>query len=256
MTFNEFTSESLAGQRHRVQKAGMEVSESLLTFSLVYEDREVVLQLSEYYTVEFLKIKIHKIFGIPPHQQKICGWKKIPENENTILQVCAEQGDGISNLTIRKSICNNMDQAGMSNGLNNTDNSMEAESSIICITKLLQQGLDFSKITFHSCTLGNAINEACFSPFRERKCRKALLLYLHNEEDRFSSAFCENLNNPEVSKILKESFFLLGWSISESKYETVLVRALNDFSDLSDLTSLVTKKNCSCDTYSAYKQLS
>ncbi|KAJ8965251.1 hypothetical protein NQ314_004263 [Rhamnusium bicolor] len=72
--------------------------------------------------------------------------------------------------------------------------------------------------------------------------RKSLLLYLHNGSDPFSTIFCENLKKPEIIEILNRNFFLLGWDVEETKYQSALVQALNNCSTLSNLVNMINSK--------------
>ncbi|KAJ8963975.1 hypothetical protein NQ314_005234 [Rhamnusium bicolor] len=72
--------------------------------------------------------------------------------------------------------------------------------------------------------------------------RRVLCLYLHNESEKFSTIFCENLKRAEVAEVINRSFFFLGWDVEETKYQSALVRALSNCSDLSSLVSIVHSK--------------
>lgn len=55
----------------------------------------------------------------------------------------------------------------------------------------------------------------------------------------------ENLKKPQVIEILKRNFFILGWDIEETKYQTALLRALEECSDLSSFVEVI---NCKIST--------
>lgn len=69
-----------------------------------------------------------------------------------------------------------------------------------------------------------------------------MCLYLHNENDKFSSILCENLKKTEVIEILNRNFFFLGYDIEEAHYQSALMKALYRCHDLSSLIPMVESK--------------
>ncbi|XP_018563411.1 uncharacterized protein LOC108905115 [Anoplophora glabripennis] len=212
----------------------MENESSKLNFSLLYETHETSLQLLKTDTVGKLKVEIHKLYGISPEEQVIDGWRNVPNSDKEVLQDCA-QLDDITNLVI-KSIEDKLFHIKLAH--NKQDEDVEVEAAVSFISKIMNK-FDNSPIHFHACKLQDAINEACMVSLEKRK---ALCLYLHNENDKFSSVLCENIKKAEVVEILNRNFFFLGYDIEETKYQSALMSALHRCRDLSSLSPIVESK--------------
>ncbi|KAJ8925280.1 hypothetical protein NQ315_009108 [Exocentrus adspersus] len=198
---------------------------------------ESLIELYEYDTVELLKLQIHNKFNIPPHKQVISGWKCSPECDNTILKICAES-DNVNYLKIREQ-CNGRNGKAINSGIDDShpqDAVLEVEATVSFIKKVCSRFNIDGSIAFNSCAFADAISEACLVPLEKRKI---LLLYLYKGNDKFSTTFMENLRKPEVIKILRQSFFILGWDMEEVKYQDAFKKALQRCSDLSNIAEVV-----------------
>ncbi|KAJ8963323.1 hypothetical protein NQ318_018792 [Aromia moschata] len=219
----------------------MDMEENILTFFITYESRETTLQLAEYDTVGKQKSKNRdsQNFRCSSTCTNI-GWlEKRPEDDNTILQMCAEEDITILNVRKYENHALLPAEEVNSSASHASNEGLQVEASMSFISKMLPKGIH-SSITFHSCTLENALSQTCLAPLNQRK---VLLLYLHNEEDSFSSIFCSHLRGREVAEILRRSFFLLGWDIGESKYQGALKAALERCDDLSNLVNMIQSRS-------------
>lgn len=70
------------------------------------------------------------------------------------------------------------------------------------------------------------------------------MLYLHDEANMFSKNFLANLQNENISEVLKRNFVLLGWDISNESHHKVLLEALSKFNKLLIVKDLVITKTC------------
>ncbi|XP_018569135.1 uncharacterized protein LOC108909309 isoform X1 [Anoplophora glabripennis] len=207
----------------------MEVEENKLIFFITDGDREGLVELFEFDTVELLKIEIHNRFDIPPHKQTISGWTVSPECENTVLNVCAKLNT-INCLEVK-------DESGYQDNLDISPvKDLEIEAANSFVRKISNNYNVNSSIKFNTCRLMSAIADACLVPLEERKI---LLLYLHKCNDKFSYKFMENLKKPEVIEMLQRNFFILGWDVEEPRYQRALLKALKECSDLSNIADVI-----------------
>ncbi|CAH1109691.1 unnamed protein product [Psylliodes chrysocephalus] len=217
--------------------------EETISFAVLYQLDEYnkieKFELYEYDTVELLKIKIHGVFDIPPHAQIIGGWMKHPEDDQTILQVCSHL-NRINYLTLSKlgGISHTIDFDDTHFKIKDTD-SMEIRATQSCFEQICTY-TSTSNIKFNIVSLNDAISTALRAP---PQSRKVVLLYLHNSESPFSSRFLKMLNEENISNILKQSFFFVGWDVKNKNYHNSLCQALID-QDMPHLCNFVETKMC------------
>lgn len=69
-----------------------------------------------------------------------------------------------------------------------------------------------------------------------------LALYFHNEDDTFSSIFCEHILNEEIKFLLETRFYFLGWDIGTKLYSKSFVEMLNEYDELKILKQRIENK--------------
>uniref|UniRef100_A0A1Y1LM37 Uncharacterized protein n=1 Tax=Photinus pyralis TaxID=7054 RepID=A0A1Y1LM37_PHOPY len=96
---------------------------------------------------------------------------------------------------------------------------MEAleERAVINFFEKFNDKYEDTAVNFQYCCLRQAIEYSCFAPEDERK---ALILYLHKDDDKFSQMVCEEFaGNSDLHSILEVAFSVLPWDL-EVKTDT------------------------------------
>ncbi|XP_066260971.1 uncharacterized protein [Euwallacea similis] len=192
-------------------------------------NQEAVITLSEYDTVEQLKIEINVRLDIPVKNQYITGWDKMPSSDDTILQLCC--WSDMNWLEVR-------DVGGIpsTSGITPDDSTGIFGMEIDAIISLKQKLT--SNITIREITLSNAISIICDSTHK----KQALLIYLHNSEDPFSQEFLSYTYDEEVEYILKKTCVIIGWDVEDSTHHNALLRAVRSHSELSFVPDWISRK--------------
>ncbi|XP_050513522.1 uncharacterized protein LOC126889334 [Diabrotica virgifera virgifera] len=219
--------------------------EARLSFAICYKTPDGFLtekfEHLEYDTVENLKNTIHNAFEIPSHRQVIEGWVIEPESDDTILQVCAHR----SRINYLVVTCKQEEQnptemsSIVEENMESLEESMEIKAVKSCVRKISKHIAE-SRTKFNIEKLSDIKDTVLFASPLDRKF---LLLYMHNSEEEFSSTFFKYLRDEDISKILNDYFYIIGWDVENRAYHPALCKAVED-ANFGHLSALIQSEAC------------
>ncbi|CAH1128045.1 unnamed protein product [Ceutorhynchus assimilis] len=211
-----------------------------LTFFIAFDSGETLITLSEYDTVEQLKIEIDNDLNIPVANQEISNWYKSPSSEDTILKECVSPSNDIHCLNVKETKSPKPQDFSVHFSNNRSEISekefLEREMSAISrLKEKLPSNLPFKlrQMSFQDA-VSNLSNPGS---------QKALLLYLHNSQDSFSQEFLNLIHDEEIKTIIEEVFFVIGWDVEDQYHHSALKRALEPYGQLLIISQLITNKS-------------
>ncbi|KAF2896019.1 hypothetical protein ILUMI_10166 [Ignelater luminosus] len=220
-------------------------------FVIFYCDEQFEFYLPSDSTVEDVKLQIYEKTKVRPSKQNITGWTNDPINEYQLLS---------SFLPLRQNILwvlstdngnafieNNYSTVGYPQLTNmlldqisreETEEITDVQACISFIAGFIS-GYGDNHVEFHDCSLETAIIEACFTSVQSRKI---IALYFHNDDDPFSKMLCPHFINGEIRNILEESYYVMGWDVSEEMFHSALKNSLNKNIDFEPAKIMITEK--------------